>query len=667
MNKQKLFLPIFFIILFIYEEFIFHLFVFENFTFNFLYVILFSIPVGEIFYLLSNLLNEKINRIITYSFTSLVLFLFIANFIYYKVYLSIISIFSLLNGGQVLGFFGHILATMKNNWYVILFMLLPIILLITLDVIKKVNYKKVSNIKKLIILTIIILIQAGTLLSINLIKDDEIYSNKNLYSNIHSPLLTADKFGLVTMFRLDCQRSIFGFEEKDIEVVIPPSTNTTEDNNIDESIDVEEPIKEVTYNKLEINFDDLINNEANETIKSMHSYFNSQNATNKNDYTGMFKGKNLVVFVAEAFSPMAIDPVLTPNLYKLYNEGFQFDNFYTPLFPVSTADGEYITDTSLIPKEGVWSIYKIDGNYMPYSYANVFENLGYSSFSYHNNSYNYYHRDTYLKTMGYDSYLACKNGLEKRINCKIWPQSDYEMVSTTIDDFINNEHFITYYMTVSGHLEYTRYDNMMSSKNWNLVKDLDLSNAAKAYLACNIELDKAIGELIKRLEDAGKLDDTVITVSGDHYPYGLTLDEVNELSSYTKDKDFELHHMSFLVWNSTMESPIKVTKYASSLDILPTLLNLFGIEYDSRLLMGTDIMSDSIPLVIYSNRSFITDKCRYNALTKEIIPHNDTTCSEEDIKTLNAIIYNKFKFSKLILENDYYRKLYQSLNWNIRN
>ena len=87
--------------------------------------------------------------------------------------------------------------------------------------------------------------------------------------------------------------------------------------------------------KADINFDDLINNEANETIKSMHSYFNSQNATNKNDYTGMFKGKNLVVFVAEAFSPMAIDPVLTPNLYKLYNEGFQFDNFYTPLFPVT--------------------------------------------------------------------------------------------------------------------------------------------------------------------------------------------------------------------------------------------------------------------------------------------------------------------------------------------
>lgn len=124
--------------------------------------------------------------------------------------------------------------------------------------------------------------------------------------------------------------------------------------------------------------------------------------------------------------------------------------------------------------------------------------------------------------------------------------------------------------------------------------------------------------------------------------------------------------MSFLVWNSEMKEPVKVDKYASSLDILPTVLNLFGIDYDSRLLMGTDIMSDSLPLVIYSNRSFITDKCRYNSLTKQMIPHGDKSCTDEEIKSLNNIIYNKFKFSKLILENDYYRKLYKSLGLEIK-
>lgn len=658
MKRNNILLPLFFVLLIIYEEFIFHMFVFNTFTLNFIYILLFSVPIGGVFYLLSNVFKNKLNRIPSYLLMSLTIFLFIANFIYYKVYISIISIYSLFNGNQVLGFFGHILKIATSNWYVIVLMILPLIIFIVIDVLKKINYEKIDIISKLIITIVIILVQAGTLLSINLIRDDEIYSNKNLYSNIHSPLLTAEKFGLLTMFRLDCQRTLFGFTEKDIEVEVP-STIISNENDVEEEI-------EIKYNELNIDWDTLIESESNETIKSMHKYFSVQTSTNQNEYTGMFEGKNLIVFVAEAFSPMAIDETLTPNLYRLYNEGFQFDNFYTPLFPVSTADGEYIADTSLIPKEGVWSIYRIDGNYMPYSYANVFENLGYNSRSYHNNTYTYYHRDKYLKTMGYDSYLACKNGLEKRINCKIWPQSDYEMVKTTIDDYINDEHFITYYMTVSGHLEYNSYGNTMAIRNWDKVKDLNLSTAAKAYLACNIELDKAIGELIDRLEKAGKLEDTVIAISGDHYPYGLTLDQVNELSDYTKDENFEIHRMSFLVWNSEMEEAIKVEKYASSLDILPTLLNLFGIEYDSRLLMGTDILSDSMPLVIYSNRSFITDKCRYNSITKKIIPNGDTTCTDEEVKVINNIIYNKFKYSKLILENDYYRKLYSSLNWEIK-
>lgn len=661
MKKNNLFLLLFFIFLFIYEELIFHIFVFKNFTMNFLYVILFSIPVGGIFYILSNLFKNKLNRIPTYFFTGLTLFLFIANFIYNKVYISIISIYSLLNGNQVLGFLNHILKIAKENWYVLVLMLLPLIVLIVLDVLKKVNYERTSPLAKVSVLLGVVLIQLLALTGIKFIDTDEIYSNKNLYSSIHSPLLTTERLGLVTMFRLDCQRTIFGFTEKDIEVEVPDT-----DSLIDKKDEEEEKPKEIKYNTSNIDWESLINNEQDEKIKSMHKYFSVQSATNQNDYTGMFKGKNLIVFVAEAFSPMAINEELTPNLYKLYKEGFQFDNFYTPLYPVSTADGEYISDTSLIPKEGVWSIYRIKGNYMPFSYANEFKNLGYTTHAYHNNTYNYYNRDTYIKTMGYDSYLACKNGLEKRINCRVWPQSDYQMVNTTIDDYINDDHFLAYYMTVSGHLQYTPNDNMMVSWNWSKVKNLNLPLHAKSYIACNIEFDKAIGEVLKRLEEAGKLDDTVITISGDHYPYGLTLDEVNELSNYTKDENFEMHHMSFLVWNSEMKEPVKVDKYASSLDILPTVLNLFGIDYDSRLLMGTDIMSDSLPLVIYSNRSFITDKCRYNSLTKQMIPHGDKSCTDEEIKSLNNIIYNKFKFSKLILENDYYRKLYKSLGLEIK-
>ena len=279
MRKQKILLLVYFILLIIYEETIFHLFVFEKFTFNFLYIILFSIPIGSLCYLLSNLFKDKWNRIPTYIFAILVIFLFISNFIYYKVYLSIISLYSFLNGNQVLGFINHIILIAKNNWYVILLMILPLIIIIVLDTTKKISYQRICLLNKLIILVAIIIVQVSTLISIQLIKSNDIYSNKNLYSNIHSPLLTSERFGLITTFRLDCQRLIFGFKEKDLEVEIP---NTNIDNGLDSSYDDDKI--EITYNELEIDWDYLINNETDETIKSMHNYFSLQLPTNKNDY-----------------------------------------------------------------------------------------------------------------------------------------------------------------------------------------------------------------------------------------------------------------------------------------------------------------------------------------------------------------------------------------------
>ncbi len=200
-------------------------------------------------------------------------------------------------------------------------------------------------------------------------------------------------------------------------------------------------------------------------------------------------------------------------------------------------------------------------------------------------------------------------------------------------EIIDIEKFLAYYMTVSGHLNYTTNGNCMASKNWEAVKNLQYSHKAKSYLACQIELDKAIGELIRRLEFAGKLEDTVIVISPDHYPYGLTLSELNELSTYKRDNKFERHHTPLLIWNSSMEEPIKIEKVCSSLDVLPTVLNLFGIEYDSRLLMRKDILSNNIePIVIFSDRNFITDKKRYNSVQDVFIPNEGETLEPDYVE-----------------------------------
>lgn len=648
MKKYKLL--IFTIVTIIYLEIIFSLTLFKTITWNFIYTILFSIMTSLFLYLIATLFKKSLINKILYIFL-MVFFIcfFIAQIIYYQLYESFISFLSLTTGtGQVFGFAGEIVRVALSKALPISLCLVPLIALVIMLIRKKLNtdYLRIRN--KGIVLGIIILLYGLISLGINTINTKPMYSNKNLYYNVHSPLLTAKNMGMITTFRLDFQRFVFGFEDK------------IDTNELDEEEETKEPVveKEVEYNKLDIDFDTLISNTKNSNIKSIHNYVSKQEPSKKNDYTGMFAGKNLIVFVAEAFSSIAINKDITPNLYKLYQEGFQFDNFYTPIFPISTADGEYITDTSLIPKEGVWSVKAMNGNYMLYSYANVFEELGYSSNAYHDHNYNYYDRDKYIKTMGYNSYKACKKGLN--IKCKIWPESDNEMIKATTNDYIKNEHFLAYYMTVSGHLNYTKTGNSMVNRNWSAVKNLPYSEKARGYLAAQREFDKAIGELIKRLEEADRLEDTVIVISGDHYPYGLNLNQINELSTYKRDNNFEKHHSIALIWSGSMKEPIKVDKISSSLDLLPTVLNLFGIEYDSRLLMGRDLLSDSLPLVIFSNRSFITDKGRYNSVNKKFYPVEslgEDFNQDEYVKQINSIIYNKYKYSRLILETNYYKSL----------
>lgn len=643
---KKLNLLIYYILFIVYEELVFSCIIFKTFPASFGLIILFSIPIAIVLNLITSVFKPKVNKIITYIITIALIIIFGAQIVYYSMYEAIISFFSMMHGGQVTEFMEVIIDVVLRNWYGILLFIIPLIILIILSKKKVITFEK-NSIKQIAIkITSVLIIQLIALLCVNFINTDDMYSNKNLYYNIHVPKVTANRMGLLTTMRLDLQRFIFGFEEK-----LSVQTN---------AIPKEE--EKDNYNITYIDFDKLIKNEEDNTIKEMHEYFSSQEASKKNKYTGMFKDKNLIVLVGESFSSLAIREDLTPNLYKLYKEGFQFDNFYTPIFPVSTADGEYITDTSLIPKEGVWSFLRVAGNYMPYSYANVFEKQGYSSNAYHNHTATYYERDKYIETMGYNSYLAVGTGLEDRMDTSNWPNSDYEMVKTTVNDYINNEKFMAYYMTVSGHMNYTKIGNMMVYRNWDQVKDLPYSNKAKGYLAANIELDKAVGELLSRLEQAGKLEDTVIVISGDHYPYGLTLGEINELSTFERDDKFEKFRMPFLIWSGSMKGPIKVEKIGSSLDVLPTVLNLFGAEFDSRLLMGRDILSDSDPIVIFSDRSFITDKGRYNSLTEQFTPNEGVTVEEGYVDKINTIIYKKYQMSRLILENDYYKHVFKTEN-----
>lgn len=620
----------------VYRIFIFNTF-FDKYTIS---VIIFSLPWVFIIWAITTLLPEKINKFLTIFFTCALTIITLAQIVYYNFYTSIFSFFSLTTGaGQVMEFWQAILNVMLSIWYVFLIVLIPLILFLIFKN-KLFNFKRLSWKINLVNLVLFILSLGGAYLTTYKF-DSGIYSINRLLFSTHAPLLTANKVGLNTTQALDLYRYIFGFNE---EIFIEETSEEI----------LEEP--GIEYNAIEIDFDKLINKTSNKTIKNMHKYFKNVSPTQKNKYTGLFKDKNLIFITAEAFDTIALDEKITPTLYKMANNSYVFTNYYQPLFPVSTSDGEYMNLTSLIPKEGVWSFYRTSKISMPLGFGTMFKKAGYTSYGFHNHTYSYYDRDDSHPNIGL-TYYGCGNGLEKKMNCSHWPNSDKEMIESTLSYYLEKDKpFASYYMTVSGHLNYNFYGNNMASRNKSKVKNLKYSQAVKAYYATQIELDKAMEILLKELDKANKLDDTLIVLAPDHYPYGLTTEEMNEVSKTNRSNKFENYHTTLIMYNPAIEKT-EIDKIVSSIDILPTIYNLYGLEYDSRLLMGTDIFSESEGLVIFSDRSWITKYGKYNSVTKKFTKTTKEELPENYIDKINTKVYQKFSMSSLILENNYYSKL----------
>lgn len=626
------------------------------FSSGFLYSMLFSIPFSIVFYIICTFFKAKTSHILSCILLGASAVIFCSQLIYFKVFRTFYSMYSAGNGDQILQFWDVILEVILKNIIPVLLIFLPFMLMLIYG--KKILYfGKTEIVQKLYMVGIIALVHVITLAFID-ISGSEQYSPYDLYYNSSYPSISVERLGLLTTMRLDMERLSFGWEpsvEVAFAVTDPPAAEAlspavvtpAEEEN---AADKEE--KKIEYNVMDIDFDSLIANEKNKSILDMHKYFQSVQPTAKNEYTGKFKGFNLIFLTAEGFSPYAVRQDLTPTLYKMVHEGFYFTNFYNPVWGVSTSDGEYVACTGLIPKSGVWSFKRSGSIYLPFVMGNQFKNLGYKTMAYHDHTYTYYGRDISHPNMGY-TYKGLGSGLDVKAT---WPESDIEMMEKTIPEYINDQPFHTYYMTVSGHLQYSFMGNAMSAKNRDYVKDLPYSEQCKAYVACQIELDRALEYLLKQLEDAGIADKTLIALSADHYPYGLEDSSISEFLGHPVEKNFEIYKSNLIIYAEGME-PVQIDKPCSSLDIIPTLSNLLGLKYDSRLLMGRDILSDAEPLVIFSNRSFITDKGRYNAETREFTPNEGVEADKNYARSISAIINGKFSYSAKILDTNYYSKV----------
>ena len=619
-------------------ELLFKFFVIKSFDVGILYILVSSLFVSSVLTSIMTLINNKIvNRIISVLIYVLLVILFGAETIYYSFYKTICGVGGLSYGGQVMDFYTSIIEHIIDNSGIILLSI--VFLIITIIINFKIDYKMYFKIAFVLLISTFNLNIA--VLEISIINNNK--ANELMYET-NDIMQSTNMFGVITGIVTDAVKSNIGFEEK-IEILDPPQVSRGEEKE---------------YNVLDIDFDELMENEHNSTIKNMHAYFQNETPSNKNEYTGIFKGKNLIFMVAEGFSPIAVDEKLTPTLYKLVNSSFVFENYYQPLYNCSTSDGEFISQLSLLPGVRTCSMKATEGVYFPYSLGNVMDKYNYKTYGIHGWTYSYYRRDITMPNLGYEyyGYDRYKKGYKYALSGikDSWPTSDVDVIKSSYPIISKSSPFMAYYMTISGHLPYNfTGGNAMSNRNRGAVSNLDADDSIKAYIASQIELDKSLKLLIDDLRSDNILDDTVIVLTADHYPYGLSNDDIESYVDWMKNPNFDLYKNNLIIYNSEIETT-KVSKYTSSLDILPTILNMFGVEYDSRLLMGRDIFSESDDLIIFNNKSWITNKGRYDYLKHEYESF-DGNYDQDYIDKINKIVDNKFKMSKLIITNDYYRKL----------
>ncbi len=613
-----------------------------------LYTGLFSISAGLFLSLLVSLFNYKTNRYISISLLITISLFLAAQIVYFQVFHTFGTLYSLFAGTDAITkFWPTTIEGIRSSLIYILLLTAPLLVFTLYGKTCLPKERQSRNtlfnlgfgaITSYLISFILIINNSGGIMPV-----------KYQYRQAFVPNLSVANFGVLTTLRLDAKFLLIG-QHMGLD-------DSDKDLDDEEDGDEEEAPAEIQYgyNVREIDFDTLIGNEKNPTLRDMHEYFKNVRPSRQNEYTGLFQGKNLIWFVGEAFSTLAINETTTPTLSRLAKEGFVFNNFYNPIWNVSTSDGEYVTLTGLIPKSGIWSFKRSAKNYMPYGFGNMLKPLGYTTKAYHNHYYSYYNRHESHPNLGYE-YKGLGNDL--RVT-ETWPESDLEMLELTIPNDLINRPFHTYYMTVSGHLNYSFYGNYMAKKHKSKVDHLPYSEPCLAYLACNIDLELAMSFLIDQLTAAGQLENTVIVLSGDHYPYGLTDEEMDELAGYELEKKFEKFKSTLILWSGSMKEPVEIDKVCSSLDVMPTLANLFGLEYDSRLIVGQDILSQSPGLVHFNDRSWISDLGRYDATKNIFTPLPGVDLGDDYARNILARVNKNFEYSTKILENNYYKEIWK--------
>lgn len=657
----------------IYSELVLKLWCFRALTLRGVYLtVLLSGAAGLFLAFLFSLALRRFYRAAVGLLLWLVFLLFSTQSVYYCIFKSFLLVSYLDEAGMALSSFWReaLVGIGRTSPAILLFALPPVLWCIFSRRLVPTQKKRRDTLLPLAFFAAV----KALALALILCSSGGIMNARYLYTQAFLPEMSMRYFGAVTTLNLDVKNLL----APDSAAAAPaattaptpsptPTAQSAPAAETPQATATPEPVDR-SAQVLDIDFSAHAQSAASSTVAALDEYFAAAEPSCKNEYTGLFEGYNLIVICAEGFSGYVLDSGKLPTVSKLASEGFVFTNFYNPYWYFSTADGEFTLQNSLIPMAGSKSVYTAMYNTMPFGLGNILNPLGYHSWGFHNHNGAYYSRNISMPNLGYE-FRALNYGLDVT---EYWPESDTEMVELSTDLYINDEPFNVYMMTVSGHMNYNFYGNQMAARHEDEVADLTgtYSETVRAYIACQMEMDQAVQQLLDRLEEAGVLDRTVIVLTGDHYPYDLDpvysygATGLGELMGTGTVDALEKFRSSLVIWNSALakENQIEVDTLCCQMDILPTVLNLLGVDYDSRLIMGRDIFSEGTErLVVFSDQSFISDYGRYNASTDTFTANDGAFASESEANAYAADTLTRvsqmFSVSANVLHTDYYAAL----------
>lgn len=477
----------------------------------------------------------------------------------------------------------------------------------------------------------------------------QLESTYKLFQNADNPNISVNQFGTSMFGLLDIKTNFFRkednlvieFDEREEDEVI-----TSNSRIIDDTAWIQ-----------------LQQETTNPNYKTLNSYFMNRRITDKNEYTGLFEGKNLIVIMLESVGEVFVNPEYYPTFYKMYTEGYSFSNNYSPRNSCATGNNEMSGMISLFSINRICTANQYKNNRYEESIFGIFNKAGYKTSSFHNYDEMYYARSTIHKNMGSGAFYGVKDlGIPYTTEYKEWP-SDVLLMERAMERIDTTKPFMTWLTTVTSHQPYYM-SSEYGDKYLDYFANTNYSMSVKRYLSKLKELDLALARLLQLLEEKGILEDTVIVMYGDHYPYGLRDEDVFSVLPDAQSKN-NIEQTPFVIYNSELKRK-HFTEYTSYLNVLPTVANLFNLDYDPRLYIGEDVLATDYKTsyknrVLFADGSWENDIAYYNATTGKITYYGNERYSNEEIVEFNKEISNMIKMSNLAITSNYFEYLNNGL------